>query len=153
MKLLTKTTLYFLMILVPLLAVAGFYLFKQFSKEINYRSDRELISDETAWIQYLETEAENGTAFILKTPDLSIYPTDADVGEDPTITNTNTDNAKGDKIPYRQLSQVVFISGSAYQIIIRQSQEQKAALVTDVTRIMLFVFMGLFVATLVLIGQ
>ncbi len=149
MKLLTKTTLYFLIALVPLLAVAGWYLFNQFSKEINYRSDKELISNEIAWIQYLENEADNETTFILKTPDLSIFPTDANIADTPTITNTKGLGSKEDKIPYRQLSQVVSIGGNAYQIIIRQSQEQKAALVTDVTRIMLFVFIGLFAATLI----
>lgn len=150
MKLLTKTTLYFLLALIPLLTAAGFYLFNQFSKEINYRSDKELISNETAWVQYLETESENGVTFILKTPDLSIFPTDSDVSVAPSISNTYEYSIKGDvKIPYRQLSQVVSISGNPYQILIRQSQEQKAALVTYVTRIMLFVFIGLFGATLI----
>jgi signal transduction histidine kinase len=149
MKLLTKTTLYFLTALVPLLAAAGFYLFNQFSREINYRSDKELIGDEITWIQYLENEAENGTTFILKTPELSIFPTDENIAVNPTITNTEDLGANGNKIPYRQLSQVVSISGNAYQITIRQSQEQKAALVTDVTRIMLLVFIGLFAATLI----
>lgn len=150
MKLLTKTTLYFLAALVPMLALAGFYLFDQFSKEINYRSDKELISDEMVWTQYLETEAENGTTFILKTPDLSIFPTDDAPASDPTLTNTYGYGIKGrDKIPYRQLSQVVAINGNSYQITIRQSQEQKTALVTAVTRIMLFVFVGLFGATLI----
>ncbi|MEO7121167.1 MAG: HAMP domain-containing sensor histidine kinase [Ginsengibacter sp.] len=149
MKLLTKTTLYFLIALVPLLALAGFYLFNQFSKEINYHSDKELITDEIAWIQYLENEADNGTTFILKTPDLSVFPTNAAATDIATITNTNGSGINENKIPYRQLSQVVSINAIAYQIIIRQSQEQKAALVTDVTRIMLFVFIGLFAATLI----
>ena len=149
MKLLTKTTLYFLIAMVPLLAVAGFYLFNQFSKEINYHSDKELISDEIAWIQYLENEVDNGTTFILKTPDLSIFPTDGQIADDPTIINLPGPGNNEDKIPYRQLSQVVSISGNAYQITIRQSQEQKAALVSDVTRIMVFVFIGLFAATLI----
>lgn len=149
MKLLTKTTLYFLIALVPLLAAAGFYLFNQFSREINYRSDRELIGHEMAWIQYLGNEADNGTTFILKTPDLSIFPTNNNIAGSPTISNTEGLEANGNKIPYRQLSQVVSINGNAYQINIRQSQEQKAALVTDVTRIMLLVFAGLFAATLI----
>jgi signal transduction histidine kinase len=148
MKLLTKTTLYFLIAMVPLLALAGFYLFNQFSKEINYHSDKELISDEIAWMQYLENDVDNGTTFILKTPDLSIFPTDANTAGNPTIINIKG-SADKDKIPYRQLSQVVSVNGAAYQITIRQSQEQKAALVTDVTRIMLFVLIGLFVATLI----
>ena len=135
--------------MVPLLAVAGFYLFNQFSKEINYRSDKELISDELAWIQYLEDQAANGTTFILRTPELSIFPTDASIAEYPIITNIYGLVAPEEKIPYRQLSQVVSINGNPFQIIIRKSQEQKDALVKDVTRIMLFVFLGLFAATLI----
>ena len=149
MKLLTKTTLYFLITLIPLLAIAGFYLFNQFSKEINYRSDKELISNEIAWIRYLESEVNNGTTFILKTPELAIFPIQSAVERYPTITNINGYWRHDNAIPYRQLSQVVSISGIPYQITIRQSQEQKAALVTDVTRIMLFVFIGLFVTTLI----
>ncbi|MEO6288993.1 MAG: hypothetical protein ABIO76_03685, partial [Ginsengibacter sp.] len=150
MKLLTKTTLYFLMAMVPLLAAAGFYLFKQFSKEINYRNDKELISAEIQWIQYLESEAYNGTTFILRTPDLSIFPVNDIIAAYPTLTDVYGYTKKSNnKIPYRELSQVVSINGNPYQIIIRQSQEQKAALVTDVTRIMLFVFAGLFAATLI----
>ena len=149
MKLLTKTTLYFLLTLIPLLAIAGFYLFNQFSKEINYRSDKELISNEIAWIRYLQSEVNNGTTFILRTPELAVFPTQSAVERYPTITNISGYWRHENTIPYRQLSQVVSISGIPYQITIRQSQEQKAALVTDVTRIMLFVFIGLFVATLI----
>ena len=150
MKLLTKTTFYFLITMVPLLAVAGFYLVNQFSKEINYRSDKELVSDEIQWIQYLETAVANGTTFFLKTPELSIFPTDADVDEYATITTTYSySKTKNEDIPYRQLAQVISISGNHYQIYIRQSQEQKAALESDVKWVMLFVLAGLFAATLI----
>jgi len=150
MRLLTKTTVYFLIAMVPLLAAAGFYLFNQFSKELNNRSDKELITDEIQWIRYLRTEAENGTTFILKTPDLLIFPVDAPVTAYPAITDVFEYNTKvNNKVPYRQLSHVVSISGIPYQITIKKSQEQKAVLVTNVTRIMLFVFAGLFFATLI----
>ena len=140
MKLLTKTTIYFLITMVPLLAVAGFYLVNQFSKEINYRSDKELVSDEIQWIQYLETVVANGTTFFLKTPELSIFPTDADVDAYATITTTYSySKTTNNDIPYRQLAQVISIGGNHYQIYIRQSQEQKAALESDVKWIMLFV--------------
>lgn len=149
MRLLTKTTLYFLIAMVPLLAAAGFYLFIQFSKELNQRSDEELVNDEIQWIQYLQTESENGTTFILKTPDLLIYPVNAPVSAIPTITDTYGFSPKeNNRIPYRQLSHVVPINGVPYQIIIRRSQKQKTVLVTNVTRIMLLVFAGLFGITL-----
>ena len=147
MKLLTKTTLYFLIAIIPLLAAAGFYLFNQFSKEINHRSDEELINDEIQWIQYLHSQLENGTTFILRTPDISISPVDAPVSEYPDITDTYG-SPKEAKVPYRRLFHVVSINGIPYQIIILKSQEQKTVLVANVTRIMLFVFAGLLVATL-----
>jgi len=148
MKLLTKTTLYFLAAMISLLAVAGFYLFNQFSKEIDSRSDKELINNEYEWIKYLESATENGTSFILKSPDIIIYPADAATTSYATLTNIYGYNAQGERIPFRQLSQIVSIDGIPYQITIRQSQEQRAALVTNITRLMLFVFVGLFIATL-----
>lgn len=150
MRLLTKTTLYFLIVMVPLLAATGFYLFSQFSKELNNRNDKELIANEIEWIRYLKTEAENGTTFILKTPELSIFPVDAPATVYPDITDTYDYNQElNRRILYRQLSQVVSISGIPYQVIIKESQQQKGVLVTNVTRIMLFVFAGLFAATLI----
>lgn len=147
MKLLTKTTLYFLIAMVPLLGAAGIYLFMQFGKELNHRMDAELIGQEVQWIRYLQTEADNGITFRLETPELLIYPVNAPVAAYPTIQDVY-DAKENNKIPYRQLSHVVPINGIPYQITIRQSQEQKSALEVNVTRIMLFVFAGLFVATL-----
>ena len=148
MKLLTKTTLYFLIAIIPLLTAAGFYLFSQFSKEINHRSDEELINDEIQWIQYLQSQSENGTTFILRTPDISISPVNAPVSEYPNISDTYGLQPKEAKVPYRRLFHVVSINGISYQIIILKSQEQKTVLVANVTRIMLFVFAGLLIVTL-----
>src|SRR3954462_12598587 len=114
MKLLTKTTLYFLMVMVPLLIVAGIYLFRQFSKEINHRMDQELIAQEVQWIQYLQNESDNGVTFSLKTPELLIYPVNAPVANYPTIQDVYG-AGENNKIPYRQLSHVVPVNGIPYQ--------------------------------------
>ena len=145
MRLLTKTTLYFLSAMIILLIIAGFYLFNQFSKELNNKSDNELLQDEAAWIEYLQTEVAGGVTFILRTPDISIYPVDAATNNYPTINDVKNGIAE---IPYRQLSQVVSIYDISYQIIIKKSQEQKAALIANTTKIILLVFAGLFIATI-----
>jgi signal transduction histidine kinase len=148
MKLLTKTTLYFLIAMIPLLAVAGFFLFQQFGRELDHRMDEELVSDEVKWIRYLQAEVGGGSSFVLRTPYLLIYPVNATTTTYPAI-----DDAEGfvdnDKVLYRQLTHVVAINGIPYQIVIRKSQEQKAVLKANITRIMLFVFVGLFMATLI----
>src|ERR1700759_3584945 len=117
MRLLTKTTLYFLTAMTILLLIAGFYLFNQFSKELNSRSDKELLQDEAAWIEYLQTEVAGGVTFILKTSDISVYPIDVAACNDATITDVKSSLAG---VPYRQLSQVVSVYDISYQIIIKK---------------------------------
>ncbi len=128
-----------------LLVIAGFYLFNQFSKDLNSKSDNELLQEEAAWIQYLQTEIAGGITFILRTPDISVYPVDAPTNNYASITDVKSGLAS---VPYRQLSQVVSIYDISYQVIIKKSQEQKAALIANTTKIILLVFAGLFIATI-----
>ncbi len=149
MRLLTKTTLYFLIALVPLLLAAGFYLYYRFSNELTHRMDEELITEEIQWIRYLRTQSENGTTFILRTPEILIYPVNAPVTKFPTIETTDGFDAKENRrLPFRQLTHIVPIYNSPYLITLRRSQEQRTALVANVTRIMRIVFVTLFVITL-----
>ena len=149
MRLLTKTTLYFLLAMVPLLAAGAFYLYFQFSIELNNEMDDELVNDELQWVRFLENETENNGPFILKTPELTIFPVNAPLSREADIRDTYVfQEISRVKVPYRQLAQVVPVNGIAYQIIIRKSQLEKSVLFTNVTRIMLFVFTGLFVSTL-----
>jgi signal transduction histidine kinase len=150
MRLLTKTTLYFFTAMVVVLVLTGLYLFQQFNRQINERSDRELMAEEQAWIDYLETGLENGSTLILRTSEVAVYPVNASVNELPIIEDIagNTLKPKSGQ-PYRQLSQVVAIGDISYQIIIKKSQEQKAVLVTNFTRIMMLVLAGLFIVVII----
>jgi len=86
----------------------------------------------------------------LQTPEILIYPTDKTVTEYPQLSTVYV-NKPNDKIqiPSRQLNDVVNINGTAYEIIIRKSQEQKLALVANIIIIMLLVFAGLLIATII----
>lgn len=147
MRLLTKTTLYFLIAMVPLLFAGGFFLYRQFSKEMNHRMDEEMITEEVQWIRYLQGEADNGSTFILRTPEIVIAPVDAPVTAYPAIKDSYGATGNG-KMPYRQLTHIVPINSIPYLIEIRRTQEQKVTMEANVTRIMLFVFAGLFAATI-----
>ena len=72
------------MVMVPLLIVAGIYLFKQFSKELNHRMDQELIATEVQWIRYLQNRSDNGVTFSLRLQTLDL-PVNAPVTAYPTI--------------------------------------------------------------------
>jgi len=148
MRLLTKTTLYFLLAMMVLLTIAGFLLFGQFNKQLNERADKELMYEELQWVNYLEASTFNGSRFLLQTPELLIYPTDKAVTQFPQL-STTYNNKSNAQIPFRELNDVVNINGTGYQIVIRKSQEQKLALVTNIITIVLLVFVGLLIAILI----
>ncbi|MBS1608860.1 MAG: HAMP domain-containing histidine kinase [Bacteroidetes bacterium] len=149
MKLLAKTTVYFLSAMIALLAVTGFYLYRQFSREIKNRSDAELLTAESQWINYLQSQADIGTTFIMRSKELSVFPTDAPPQPYPVISDAEDYTIiSGTKIPYRQLTHVVPVNGINYQLVIKNSQEQKVALMKNFTKVVLFVFAGLCLATL-----
>lgn len=111
--------------------------------------DEELITEEVQWIRYLRSQAAIGTTFILRTPEIIIAPVDAPVTKFPTLETTSGFDAKENRrLPFRQLTHVVPVKGIPYLITIRRSQEQRTMLVSNVTRIMLIVFVTLFVVTL-----
>ena len=149
MKLLTKTTLYFLLAIIPLLAASGYLLFSRFNNQINERADKELVYEELQWIDYLIAATASGNNFILRSPDLLIYPDDDPVKTAPELSTTYAARDRsGVQIPFRQLSDVVAVNGVGYRILIRKSQEQKLALVANIATSMLVVFGGLLLATL-----
>lgn len=136
--------------MICLIVLSALYLFHQFSKGLDERSDKELIAEEIQWIQYLETSVANGTTYILKTSEVSILPVNLPVTPYPVISNVNGDNfQKRQDISYRELKQVVPIQDIAYQITIRKSQEQKTALVSSFTQIIILVFAVLFLTALI----
>lgn len=151
MRLLTKTTLYFLAALIPLLVGAGFFVYARFNSELNERMDQELITEEIQWIRYLQSQAEVGNTFILRTPEIIITPVNAQPEKYPSIETTTGYDAE-EKRPqtFRQLKHIISVNNSVYLITIRKSQEQRTALVANITRILLLVFLVLFVITLLI---
>ena len=149
MRLLTKTTLYFLIAMVVLLTAGGFYFFRQFSREMDLQTDRELLTDEVQWIRYCKSQAEVGSTFILRTPEILVYPVNDIPTEYPQISQSSGFSARQNiKVPYRQLSHVVDVDGIAYQVTIRKSQEQKPVFLANITNIILLVFAGMLLITL-----
>ena len=149
MRLLTKTTLYFLIAMVVLLTAGGIYFFRQFSLEMDLQTDQELLLDEGQWIRNLKLRAEEGSTFVLRTPEILIYPVDDVPVMYPKITQAYGFSARQNiKVPYRQLSHVVDINGIVYQVTIRKSQEQKPVFLANITNIILLVFAGMLLITL-----
>jgi signal transduction histidine kinase len=151
MRLLTKTTIFFFAALVPLVVAAGFFVYNSFIKELNERLDQELVTEEIQWVRYLQSQAETGITFILRTPELMVAPVDAQPTKYPSIqTTTGYDQQEKRTETFRQLTHVVRVNSTVYLITIRKSQEQRTALVANITRILLLVIVVLFIFTVLI---
>src|SRR5260221_1433207 len=124
MRLLTRTTIYFLTVMLTLTGGCVFFLYHEFSRGLDKKSDEELIGEEIQWIHYLQAEADNGTTFILKTNDISIYPVSLPVTQFPELSNVQAiDRVDGSRKFYRVLNQVIPANGVVYQLILKKSQD------------------------------
>lgn len=149
MRLLTKSTLLFFAALVPLVIAAGFYVYNSFSKELNKRLDQELVTEDIQWIRYLQSQADAGITFILRTSEIIVAPVDARPSEYPSIqTTTGYDLEEKRTKTFRRLTHVVRVNNTIYLVSIRKSQEQRTALAANITRILLVVILLLFIITL-----
>jgi signal transduction histidine kinase len=144
MKLLTKTTIYFLLIMLPLLAVSAFYLFAQFNREIRHEIDEELLNDRIQWLRYLDTASTNSSIFNFSTPEYSLQPTPLPPQTKPTLESIMLfQEVEGEKVPYRQLTQVITLHNRSYLLTIRKSLIERDDLLRNIFYVMLIVFAGL----------
>ena len=153
MRLLTKTTLYFIAAIIPLLVIAGIFLYHQFNAELRHRLDQELLTAEFQWINFLKQKAREGSTFILKTEDIIIFPTDQKVTSDPLFATTSGFDVRLNREgSFRQITDIVPIAGIPYLITIRQSLEQRTMFAENITRLLLIVFIALLLITIVVNG-
>ncbi|RFS26328.1 sensor histidine kinase [Chitinophaga silvatica] len=150
MKLLTKTTLYFLLIMLPVFGAGAFYLYNRFNKEIAHETDEELLNDQMQWVRYLDTTYVNNPVFSISTPEFNIHPTSAPVQSKPKFKNVKIyQEPEDDYAPFRQLTQVIRINNQNYELVLRKSKIEKADLVDNIIHVMLFAFGGLLIFVLI----
>jgi two-component system OmpR family sensor kinase len=151
MKLLTKTTIYFLLIMLPVLTAGAFFLFYQFNKEIKYEIEEELLNDQIQWIKYLDTIPPHSAVLQLSTPEFSLTPTEQSPQKHPILQDVMLyQEIAKQKTPYRELTQVIRVHNDNYLLTIRKSLIEKNDLIKNVFQVMLGVFAGLLCFTLLI---
>lgn len=149
MKLLTKTTIYFLLIMLPLLTVSAFYLFSQFNREIKHEIDEELLNDRIQWLRYLDTAGASSSIFPV--PEYNLEPSNLPPQEKPRLESIMLyQEIEGKEVPYRQLTQVIRLHGRSYLLTIRKSLIEQDDLIKNIFSVMLIVFTGLLVFILLI---
>ncbi len=149
MKLLTKNTIWFLLIMLPLLAAGGIYLYQEFDKELKKEMDEELVNDKIQWEIYFESIPDNSPIFGITTPEFSIRAANGPANAQPVLqTIMQYQEVEHKKVPYRQLEQVISIRDKFYLLTIRKSLIEKDDLIKNIALVMALAFIGLLLFTI-----
>ena len=144
MKLLTKTMVYFLLIMLPVFTAGAFYLYTTFNKEIKHETD-----DKLQWMRYLDTAAINNPVFAINTPEFNLQPTDKPVQTKHKLKGVSIyQEPENTYAPFRQLTQVITVNNKNYQLTLRKSLIEKDDLIKNIIHVMLAAFGGLFLFVL-----
>lgn len=144
MKLLTKNTIWFLLIMLPLLAAGGIYLYQQFDKELKKEMDEELVNDQIQWLLYFKSIPDYSPVFRITTPEFSIHPAKGPADAQPLLkTIMQYQEVEHKEVPYRQLEQVIRIRENFYTLTIRKSLIEKDDLIRNIALVMTLAFIGL----------
>jgi signal transduction histidine kinase len=149
MKLLTKTTVYFLLIMLPVFTAGAFYLYTKFNKEIKHETDEELVNDKLQWMRYLDTASVNNPVFSIKTPEFNLQPTESAPQPKHKLKGVNIyQEPENTYAPFRQLTQVIRLNNKNYELVLRKSLIEKDDLVNNIIHVMLAAFGGLLLFVL-----
>lgn len=149
MKLLTKTTLYFLLIMLPVFTAGAFYLYSKFNKEIKHETDEELVNDKLQWMRYLDTARVDNPIFSINTPEFNLQPTDKAVQTTHKLKSVDIyQEPENTYAPFRQLTQVIHVNDKNYELVLRKSIIEKDDLVNNIIHVMLVAFGGLLLFVL-----
>jgi two-component system, OmpR family, sensor kinase len=150
MKLLTKTTVYFLLIMLPVFTAGAFFLYAKFNKEIKHETDEELVNDKLQWIRYLDTASVNNPVFSINTPEFNLQPTEKAAQKKHKLKGVSIiQEPENSYAPFRQLSQVISFHNQNYELILRKSLIEKDDLIRNVAYVMLTAFTGLLLFVLI----
>lgn len=154
MRLLTKTTLYFSLLLAPLMAGAGFVLYKQLNKQLEHETDEELENDSRYWRRYLSSPDLDPAVLNIHTQPFDIAPADPAELHHRHFGKTHDvmlfQEVDNEDVPFRERKELVTVQGKDYVLTLRRSLLEKEDWFSNIGLAMAFIFMALLGCILLL---
>lgn len=149
MKLISKTLLYYLLISLPLLIVAGFFSYYLIKSELRDGTEEELLKEKVNAEKLIQT-FKNPQTIYLTTDSLSIIQPYLGISIKSIYTDTLIyDVLESENIGYRKLTSYYHFNGNNYQIIVLKTTMQEDELLEGIfsafTMISVFLVMAFFI--------
>ena len=150
MKLLTKTTLYYLFFTLPLLLVSGWFLYTRIEKSLKEEIDEELQNSKELWIEHLKIIPVDSNIVLLNNPFIQVEKT-ADYSDKDVFTDTLMyQPVEKEKVPYRNLSSWIKRNNEYNKVSFQRSVLEQEDVFKNLILLMCFVFGGMLLLFLLI---
>jgi two-component system OmpR family sensor kinase len=150
MKLLTRTTIYYLLFSLPLLLLSGLFLYYSIERALQHEVDEELENSKVIWIQHLNNLPTNKDILELNNPNVQIEKTNiASANNFYSDTLVYEPLEKGTD-PYRNLTVFIEHNNQHYKLSFQRSVLEHKAVFKKLIVLMVYVFGGLLLLFLMI---
>ena len=150
MKLLTKTTLYYLLFTVPLLLLSGWFLFHNIEKSLQEEIDEELQNSKALWLLHVDKMPVDADLTLLNNPFIEIERS-AFYADTSVLTDTVLyQPIEKELVPFRNLTTYLKRNGQSYKISFQRSVLERDDVFQNLGFLMSIVFGGLLLLFLLI---
>lgn len=154
MKLLNKSTLYFILFLVPVFVISWFVLFGLVSRQINENTDESLLAQKKIIIRnFIATDSTELHFFNDADDDVKINSVPGVAASSDLFSHTMAfDSTEMELVPFRQLTSTFIKDGKSFEIIVTRSTFKSDELAESISIALLIMF-GLVLISVVIINR
>ena len=150
MKLLTKTTLYYLAFTLPLLLLSGWFLYTRIEKSLKEEIDEELQNSKELWIAHLKTMPAGSNILLLNNPFIQVEKVNSNDDQDLFADTLIYQPVEKENVPYRNLSSWFKRDNEQYKVSFQRSVLEQEDVFKNLILLMCFVFGGMLVLFLLI---
>lgn len=150
MKLLTKTTLYYLAFTLPLLLLSGWFLYTRIEKSLKEEIDEELQNSKELWIAHLKTMPAGSNILLLNNPFIQVEKVNSNSDQDLFADTLIYQPVEKENVPYRNLSSWFKRDNEQYKVSFQRSVLEQEDVFKNLILLMCFVFGGMLVLFLLI---
>lgn len=154
MKLISKTSIYYLMLSIPILLLSGFISYHAITEEVKHSNDELLLNRLKLIKQYLIENDSVSIYFLEKTNEVKIYKTIENLNVDINRTNFSDtlilDKTENEMAPNRMVSTIVKTKNANYQVKIWRSTIEYDELIEGILYLLFGILGALFLISLLI---
>ncbi len=150
MKLLTRTTIYYLLFCIPLLMASGCFLYFNIEKSLRHELDEELQFSNETWVRHLNKLSGEKDILELNNPFIQIEKTNIFSGQQYFSDTLLFESAEEQKVPYRSLTVFIEHNKQYYKLSFQRSVIEQRDVFKNLIGLMSIVFGGLLLLFLLI---